>query len=158
VIAARAPAAMSTGGEVRSHDMIAYLELAHAGADSDDVAYKFVSDNCAAFQPGRIAIYDVQVGSTDPCQSNPDKNVFGIEKSGRRYFAQCDRSWSIEDDRAHAGQPNSPIRAAMFRAASASAASSLSLSGSLTISFTPSRLSRTGKPIRVFTRPYAPAD
>ena len=54
--------------------------------------------------------------------------------------------------------PNSPIRAAMFRAASPSAASSLSLSGSLTISFTPSRLSRTGKPIRVFTRPYAPAD
>jgi hypothetical protein len=56
---------MSTGGEVGSHDMIADPQAAHAGADSDDIAYKFVSDDCAAFQSKKIASDYVQVGSAD---------------------------------------------------------------------------------------------
>src|SRR6202044_3909010 len=79
VIASRTPAAGPAGGEIGSDHVVADLDLADPGADSDDVANELVPNDSARRDAFEVAGDDVEVGAADPSQRHAHERVRGVE-------------------------------------------------------------------------------
>ena len=143
---------MAAGREIGSDDVVANLDARDAGPDRNHVADEFMADDGAALNALEMTGDDMKIGPAYARHRDTNERVGRADEFGRRDVPQGHLARSVEDDRPH-GHPSSRTRAAMLDAARASAAFSAAVSGSVTISRTPVRQSRTGKPRRVSSTP-----